>query len=71
MRSTETLARCDQYENCEDGSDEKNCRIVHFDKATYLKDKQPPGHTEDDVVEVDVDVNISQILNIDEVCKLF
>ena len=65
------LLRCNQYENCEDGSDEENCQTIHYDKNKNIKDKQPPGHKEGEKVIVDVDVNITEILIINEVDGLF
>ena len=65
------LFRCDQKENCKDGSDEKNCRIVHVDKSKYLKDKQPPAVDDEGMVKVDVDVDITRILVIDEERNIF
>ena len=29
-------------QDCDDSSDEKNCRMVSFDKEKYLKNKPPP-----------------------------
>lgn len=55
--------RCDQELDCEDGSDENNCRIVEVDSDKYLKDKHP---TTADKVNVEVDIEISRILKIDE-----
>ena len=61
-------ARCDQHHHCTDGSDEKNCRIVHVDREKYLKDKQPPT-VGDEKVRVEVDLQITKILKIDEVIR--
>ena len=56
-RCVDMGGRCDQREDCNDGSDEKECRIVHVDKSKYLKDKQPPAVGVEDMVQVDVDVD--------------
>ena len=61
-------ARCDQHHHCRDGSDEKNCRIVHVEREKYLKDKQPPTEGEEKV-RVKVDLHITKILKIDEVIR--
>ena len=58
--------RCDQTEDCQDGSDEKNCRIVKLDTDKYLKDKHPTDGV-GDKVSVEVDLEISRVLKIDEV----
>ena len=60
--------RCDQQDDCEDQSDEKDCRIVHVDIDRYLRDKPPPKIDEEALVTVEVDVDITRILLIDEVC---
>ena len=31
------------YQDCDDSSDEKNCRMVSFDEEKYLKNKPPPS----------------------------
>ena len=61
------MSRCDQSDDCDDGSDEKNCRIVHVDESKYLQDKQPPALTGEERVQVDLDVDIVRILLINEV----
>ena len=62
-----SMIRCDQTEDCKDGSDEKNCHVVVIDKSTYLKDKYPPPIGNDSRVLVNVAVQIEKILNIDQV----
>ena len=37
-----------------------------MDKSKYLKDKQPPAVDDEGMVKVDVDVDITRILVIDE-----
>ena len=66
-----SMIRCDQTEDCKDGSDEKNCHVVVIDKSTYLKDKYPPPIRTERVL-VNVSVVIEKILNIDQVVfKIF
>ena len=62
-----SMIRCDQTEDCKDGSDEKNCNVVVIDKSTYLKDKYPPTINDSERVLVNVSVQIEKILNIDQV----
>ena len=63
--------RCDQEDNCEDHSDEKDCSIIYVDQDSYLKDKQPPAvdSNENKIVTVEVEVDIIRILQINEVCQ--
>lgn len=63
--------RCDQREDCSDGSDENNCRIVEVDAVKYLKDKLPQPVPGQESVKVVVDVEILRILLIDEVSGIF
>ena len=62
--------RCDQHADCEDESDEKDCGIVHVNPVKYLKDKPPPSINGNAFVSVEVDVDITRILRIDEVCGI-
>ena len=61
--------RCDQEDNCEDHSDEKDCSIIYVDQDRYLRDKQPPAtdNNENKIVTVKVEVDIIRILQINEV----
>ena len=67
----EMAGRCDQKEDCADGSDENNCRIVEVDTDKYLKDKTPQPLDGQESVSVVVDVEILRILMIDEVAGIF
>lgn len=66
IRLTESLCRCNQNYDCQDGSDEASCRIIEIDENKYLKDK-PPVVDLDSLVTVTIDVEITNILLIDEV----
>ena len=57
--------RCNRFGDCEDESDEKNCKTISVDGSKYLKDKTP--QEEDVEVTVFIDVDTSRILSIDEV----
>ena len=59
--------RCDRRADCEDQSDEKDCGIVHVDAERYLSDKPPPPVNDESLVMVEVDVDITRILSINEV----
>ena len=43
----EMSQRCNNIEDCDDVSDEKNCRTVYVDPEKYLKSKPPPSNQED------------------------
>ena len=56
--------RCDQKEDCEDVSDEKNCFKVYVDPNNYLKDKPPPALNGFAKCWVKVQVDLLQILQL-------
>ena len=43
----EMSQRCNNIEDCDDVSDEKNCRTVYIDPEKYLKSKPPPSNEDD------------------------
>ena len=57
--------RCDQNPDCQDISDEKDCKIVMVDPKNYLKDKAP----QEAVVKLKVE--LLKILEIGEVAMLY
>ena len=61
------FCRCDQNYDCQDGSDEADCRIVEIDEDRYLKDKPPPMMDYENLLTVIIDIEITKILLIDEV----
>ena len=58
--------RCDSVADCDDVSDEKNCKLVSLDANKYLKDK-PPTPVESDKFPVNVTIDIMSVLDIQEV----
>ena len=56
--------RCDQKEDCQDVSDEKNCFKVYVDPNNYLKDKPPPALNGFAKCGVKVQVDLLQILQL-------
>ena len=64
-------SRCDQKLDCEDVSDEKNCKIVILDEKSYLKDKPPPPLGGLDIVDVKIRMELYNILEISEVTSVF
>ena len=64
-------SRCDQKLDCEDVSDEKNCKIVILDEKSYLKDKPPPPLGGLGIVDVKIRMELYNILEISEVTSVF
>ena len=58
--------RCDSIGDCEDVSDEKQCKLVSMDKNKYLKDR-PPTPIFTDKFQVNVSIDIRSVLDIQEV----
>ena len=63
--------RCDQKLDCEDASDERNCKIVSLDEKSYLKDKPPPPIGDSGFVEIKIRMELYNILEISEVTSVF
>ena len=57
--------RCNGVPECQDLSDEKNCRLVNIDPEKYLKDKTPPSNSS--TLPVEVSSQIWAVLDIKEV----
>ena len=64
-------SRCDQKLDCEDVSDEKNCKIIVLDEKSYLKDKPPPPLNVSGVVDVRISIQLYKIIEISEVTSIF
>ena len=66
--------RCDQTANCEDKSDEKNCKLIIIEE-NYNKNIAPfivnPINEEVEPVKINVSTDIIDILDIDEVEQAF
>ena len=58
-------SRCDQSVDCDDLSDEKNCKMVVYDEETYIKGKPPKK------AEVKVKFELLNILEIGEIEMVF
>ena len=65
--------RCDQFPNCEDFSDENNCKLIVASES-YVKDFVPFTLDEKENIaktNVTIDVELIAILKIDEVGQIF
>ena len=61
------LRRCDNFQDCQDVSDEKNCMLVFKDSEKYLKDKTPPAGNGAKKLPVELSIDVKEIISIDEV----
>ena len=64
------VSRCDKKQDCEDVSDEKQCKIVALDEKRYLKDDTPPSVVEGEKLNVTLNMDIQNILDIQEVAQV-
>ena len=58
--------RCDSKADCDDFSDERDCKMIEVD-ASYMKEKIPPKLGGEEGVPVTVNMELISILNIDVV----
>ena len=61
------LERCNNFQDCQDISDEKNCMLVFKDSEKYLKDKTPPVENVTEKLPVQLSINVNEIISISEV----
>ena len=60
------MKRCDDQNDCIDGSDENDCTVVFFDKSQYRKSNKPkPGYGKDKL-NVDINFYVQRIDSIQE-----
>ena len=64
------MSRCDNFQDCEDVSDEKNCILVHMESEKYLKSKTPPVSNKTEKLAVEMNIKITEIISIDEVDQI-
>ena len=64
------LRRCNNFQDREDVSDEKNCILVYKDAEKYLKAKTPPVLNETEKLPVVLSIKIKKILLIKEVDQI-
>ena len=64
------LRRCNNFQDCRDVSDEKNCMLVKKDTEKYLKDKTPPVENENEKLPVELSIDIKEIISISEVDQI-
>ena len=63
--------RCDQSSDCQDVSDEKQCKMVSIDEKNYLASKPPPPLQRDTLVNVEIKIDFMEVLKINEVEQIF
>ena len=63
----ELSKRCNNLEECDDVSDETNCKTVYVDEKKYLKSKPPPSPSNTGRLSVKIDCQVTLIQEINEV----
>ena len=58
------LERCDNFQDCADVSDEKNCMLVYKDTEKYLKDKTPPVTNKKEKLPVQLSIDVMEIISV-------
>ena len=61
--------RCDEVQDCDDGSDEMDCRLIDM-PASYMKEHQPPPQHQGSTIQIRTHVHITNVHKIDTINML-
>ena len=61
--------RCDEVQDCDDGSDEMDCRLMDM-PASYMKEHQPPPQHQGSTIQIRTHVHITNVHKIDTINML-